>query len=462
MRNVQYNLFRTSEETNQTDFPAVKDNDKLIGTAKVTKNGRLNKVRAEDSSVHDWYRFVLSFPPHLVRDYLHRFGVGKGQRVLDPFCGTGTTLVECKKLGIQSVGVEANPMAHFSSRIKVDWSPNPKDLVTHAKRVAEAVTASLEAEGFFESLELFAPPSNGGKFLILEESKNKLLLTNSISPLPLHKALVLIERLSRSRNLRFHDHERLALAKSIVFSISNLHFGPEVGVGKPKSDAPVVSSWLQNVCSMADDLSVHAENFVKADVYHADSRQLLDILPPKSVDAVITSPPYPNEKDYTRTTRLESVLLGFISSKEDLRGLKQGLVRSNTRNVYKLDEDDLLVADNREIQRIANKIESRRIELGKTSGFERLYARVTRLYFGGMKRHLIDLTRILRPGAQLAYVVGDQASYLRVMIRTGQLLAEIAESVGYEVVGLDLFRTRLATATKEQLREEVLLLRWPG
>jgi hypothetical protein len=48
------------------------------------------------------------------------------------------------------------------------------------------------------------------------------------------------------------------------------------------------------------------------------------------------------------------------------------------------------------------------------------------------------------------------------MIRTGQLLAEIAESLGYEVVDIDLFRTRLATATREHLREEVLILRWPG
>jgi hypothetical protein len=79
-----------------------------------------------------------------------------------------------------------------------------------------------------------------------------------------------------------------------------------------------------------------------------------------------------------------------------------------------------------------------------------------------MTRHLAELRRVLRPGAQLAYVVGDQASYLRVMIRTGQLLAGIAESLGYEVVSLDLFRTRLSTATKEQLREEVVVLRWPG
>jgi hypothetical protein len=69
---------------------------------------------------------------------------------------------------------------------------------------------------------------------------------------------------------------------------------------------------------------------------------------------------------------------------------------------------------------------------------------------------------VLCPGAQLAYVVGDQASYLRVMIRTGQLLAEIAQELGYELVRIDLFRTRFATATKEQLREEVVVLRWPG
>ena len=79
-----------------------------------------------------------------------------------------------------------------------------------------------------------------------------------------------------------------------------------------------------------------------------------------------------------------------------------------------------------------------------------------------MARHLADLRIVLKPGAQLAYVVGDQASYLRVMIRTGQLLADIAMSLGYEVMGIDLFRTRLATATKEQLREEVVLLRWNG
>jgi hypothetical protein len=155
-------------------------------------------------------------------------------------------------------------------------------------------------------------------------------------------------------------------------------------------------------------------------------------------------------------------MLGFVNNKAELRALKKQLLRSNTRGVYKEDDDDQWVVRHSEIQRVADAIEQRRLELGKNSGFERLYPKVTKLYFGGMARHLAELRTALRPGAQLVYVVGDQASYLRVMIRTGQLLAEIAQALGYEVVRIDLFRTRLATATREQLREEVVVLRWPG
>jgi hypothetical protein len=69
---------------------------------------------------------------------LERFGVNQYSQVLDPFCGTGTTIVECKKLGIPSVGVEANPMAHLASQLKADWTPDPNALLAHAAKVADA------------------------------------------------------------------------------------------------------------------------------------------------------------------------------------------------------------------------------------------------------------------------------------------------------------------------------------
>lgn len=103
-----------------------------------------NKLGNDDRAAHDWYRFVLSYPPHLVREYLKRLPAPAGQRVLDPFCGTGTTLVECKKLGISSVGVEAHPLSHFASSTKIEWAVDPNELEDAARRVAAAALRELE------------------------------------------------------------------------------------------------------------------------------------------------------------------------------------------------------------------------------------------------------------------------------------------------------------------------------
>lgn len=432
------------------------------------KNGTIsngqNKLRTEDRAVHDWYRFVLSFPPHLVEAYLERLCVRPSDTVLDPFCGTGTTLVQCKKLGIASLGIESNPMAYFASSVKVDWSVNPTELLHYADEVAASARSALDDVGDWNGLPLLQSKGTiQTRLRGLTPERSSLLLKDSISPLPLHRSLVLLEAIDRHRDERLRRYGRLALANAVVNRISNLKFGPEVGLGRIKDDAPVLEAWLDCVRKISHDITLFGgRSNVPVRVVNADSRGANRVLPTASVDAVITSPPYPNEKDYTRTTRLESVILGLIRDRHELRALKRSLIRSNTRGVYKSDTDDREIAQHAGIRHIADEIERRRIELGKTSGFERLYSRVTLLYFGGMAKHLSSLRPVLRPGAKLAYVVGDQASYLRVMIRTGQLLADLARSLGYRVMDIDLFRTRTSTVTGDRLREEVVLLEWPG
>jgi hypothetical protein len=444
------------------DLAGLDLNTPLSGESGRGQNGSANKLDVQDRAFHDWYRFVLSYPPHLVRTYLDDFGLDDRHTVLDPFCGTGTTLVECKLNGVRGIGLEANPFAHFASTVKLDWEVDAESLNERARAIAAETLRSLDAQGIKDN-EPFLGSLHDVSLRSLDPDALALLLKDSISPLPLHKSLVLLDHIRLDKEERYYQHMLLALANALVFKVSNLHFGPEVGVQSPKHDVPVVANWLNEVRKMIDDLrQLPKQPHPICQVYHADARGIAGILQPGSIDAVITSPPYPNEKDYTRTTRLESVMLGFVSNRAELRTLKKGLVRSNTRGVYKDDDDDRWIAQHPEIQRIADAIEQRRVEMGKNSGFERLYPNVTKLYFGGMARHLADLRTVLRPGSQLAYVVGDQASYLRVMIRTGQLLAEIAQALGYEVVRIDLFRTRLATATREQLREEVVVLRWPG
>jgi len=48
-------------------------------------NGAANRLDAADRAFHDWYRFVLSFPPHLVREYVSRFNLKADDTLLDPF-----------------------------------------------------------------------------------------------------------------------------------------------------------------------------------------------------------------------------------------------------------------------------------------------------------------------------------------------------------------------------------------
>lgn len=424
-------------------------------------NGERNKLSQSDRAFHDWYRFVLSYPPHLVRQYLNEFELKENDLVLDPFCGTGTTVVEAKLRGIPSVGLEANRFAAFAGSTKVNWDKNAADLLEHAEGIKDRVISRLKRQGISDDPKEYLNIPSELRHLLPEQER--IILKDSISPIPLHKSLVLLDEINRFKKNTFGDHLRLAFANALVYKISNLRFGPEVGIGKAKEDVEVVCQWFGEVEKICSDLeSVGGNEYPKAEVFLTDSRDPAILLKSRQVSAVITSPPYPNEKDYTRTTRLESVMLGFIADKHELREMKKSMLRSNTRGVYKEDDDDKFVADIPEIQQIAADIESKRIELEKTSGFERMYARLTKLYFGGMARHLIQLQSILKPGAHLAYVVGDQASYLRIMIRTGHIIEKIAVSVGYEAVRIEPFRTRFSTATKSDLNEEVVVLRWPG
>ena len=444
---IQYNLpFKVLTESNNKDIRSSEKSQ--------------NSISPQDRPIHNWYRFVLSFPPHLVRQYLDDFGMTKGATVLDPFCGTGTTMVEAKLRGLKSIGIEANPFPHFASCVKTDWRIEPSSLLDRSEEIAYNTRQILSGQGIDDRIQ---STIDGLSLKRLPDAAAQVLIKNSISPLPLHKTLILFEQINHHNRDAVYKYLVLALGNALVNTIGNLRFGPEVGVGKVKQDVPVISAWVNQVRRMALDLcEVQATNYPEAVIHLADARNIDCKLASNSVNAVITSPPYPNEKDYTRTTRLESVILGFYEDINQLRRYKKTLLRSNTRGVYVTDDDDQWVSDHTEIQQLANMIEQRRIDLGKSSGFEKLYSRATRLYFGGMSRHLAQLRNVLKPNAQLAYVVGDQASYLQVLIRTGEILADIAQKLGYELVRIDLFRTRFATATQSDLREEVVVLKWPG
>jgi hypothetical protein len=444
-----------------------------------------NKLQTADEAIHSWYRFVLGYPPHLVREYLETLEAEPDRDwVLDPFCGTATTPVEARLQGYSTLSADANLISILAARVKLNWDIDLSQVRSSLDSVLALAAACLQRVHLSpmaevdHQLELFGPQVLGSKAnsnglaenfdpdALLPASAAALIPRGFISDKPLLRVLALryaIENSAPQPDVR--DFMMLALANTIVGTAGNVGFGPEVYCLPPRQDAEVLGGFATTVARMISDLEAilagQQRPFPPAQVFREDARSLTALKDRPPIGIVITSPPYPNEKDYTRSTRLESVLLGFITTKQDLRALKSGLLRSNTRNTFVGDDDDTFIRDIPSVIQVADEIEEKRKALGKTSGFERLYHRVTRLYFGGMYRHLAALFSRLRPGARCAYVVGDQMSYFRVHIRTAHLLADVAIKAGYQVEGIQLWRTRRSTATRIDLEENVLILKRP-
>lgn len=439
-----------------------------------SRNGAVNALRKEDIPVHGWYRFVLSFPPHLVRQYIKAFKLDNNDLLLDPFCGTGTTLVESKKNRIPSIGCDPHPFAALVSRVKTNWSLDHGVLRKILKRILRRAEVQATEAGLhslsFEALMFQEKTGISRESLRLTEDEEKLLPMGFLSQRPLQRLLILrdeIERQTANDPSGVHEFFLLALAHVIANGAGNFAFGPEIYRTKPKPDYDVLGHFARHADSMVTELCQEQLNGLEGTssiVFTEDARKLSQV--PCGITAVITSPPYPNEKDYTRTTRVESILLRLISDKPSLREIKESLLRSNTRNIFVADTDGEEAEEFASIQRVCREIEKRRLELGKDSGFERLYHKVVSHYFGGMRLHFRALRPKLRHRARLAYVVGDQLSFLMVPVATAKLLSEIASAEGYKTIGCDLWRERVGTKVRNSLtnektvrvREEILLL----
>jgi hypothetical protein len=415
-----------------------------------------NKMMKGDRAFHDWYRFVLAYPPHLVRDILNEMKIDKEGCILDPFAGTGTTLVECQKQGYLAIGVEGCPVHSMAAKTKVNWDLD----VARMRVLLDSISDDFERNLSIRS-----------RILNLESS---LLIKDSIDKASLSKCLILCESidavlttlpLERGVLRAEMDFFRTALAKSAT-QVSSLKFAPTVGVVRPlKFDQNVLEVFRENALQALQDISELTDTqrlLPLSNCFLGDSRSIQDHLSLNcNFDALITSPPYPNECDYSRISRLESVVLGTIKDRVDLGRQKKSLIRSNTRTSYVNDKDWTFLPQGSEIFDLANSVEAKRIKRKATSNFQKAYFRVILNYFGGMMRHLRAVKPLMAPGAPLAYVVGDQASFFQTHIKTGRLLAALAEQAGYQVEGIELFRQRSTATGSVVLAEEVVLMRKP-
>jgi len=413
-------------------------------------NQSIHPQSFRNGEVHDWYKLVLGYSDHLVADIIDEFQLKPGAAVFDPFCGSGTTAVECKKRGVDCWAVDANPASYFAARVKTNWRLVPPKILSAVDQVCEVFPSirrnrdALTSDPTFSYLKECGMLDRG--WISKANLWDILAIKSSVRCLPIGPA--------------YKDVLLLAAMNELVYTASNVRFGPELYCGPKSERVNVLKHFRAHVQQMAKDLEVAQEaNTSSTRVFLGDSRKLSRSwlgVPRGGFDAVICSPPYPAEHDYTRNSRLELAFLEHVTDLESLRGIKRTMVRSHTKGIYLADADSKFVDENDRIARLVERIERKAKK--KSYGFARLYGRVTKEYFGGMKRHLRTLRPLLKEGARCAYIVGDQ-SYFQTRIPTAQILAEVAEQIGLKVEGIRVWRHRLASRTQRYLAENVLLLR---
>lgn len=391
----------------------------------------------------------MGFDWKLVQHIIERLEIKPDDLVLDPFCGAGTTLVQCKKQGIRSIGIDANPVCVFASRVKTFWGLDTESMREHLVDILEVADQFHNLDCISDDVALNYLRESGmidRGWLSLYKAKKVVTLRLAIE-----------ETTMKPQERKFF---RLALISALVGRIADIKFGPEVYCTEPKR-THVRKSFIDFAETMIDDLEKAKElrrSTIESSIFLGDSRrpEILKTAAPHGVDYVITSPPYPAEHDYTRSTRLELVMLGKVQEQADLRELKQRMIRCHTKGIYKNDNEGARALRYSRVKKIAKTLEHR--ALSHSDGFSRLYSKMVSEYFGGMIVHLKSVMKSLKPGGKCAYVVRDQQSLLGLYIDTPKILAHIAtsRSQGFRLLDVVEWKTSRGSTGSRPLSEKIL------
>lgn len=334
--------------------------------------------------------------------------------VVDPFVGTGTAATFATGRGDRFYGIEAHPLTAALAQMRMS-RPGPADelraaahqLSCHARRAIRA----RDLTGEDSVLRRFVPADSLTELVAFRDA---------------------VEAASE----RWREHLRWAVLGALRDSCGRKwpHAAPRIGSSKAKSVADLVERRLRE---MANELAAAPKN-PDSSIVCSDSRDPKSWrhLPPASVEASVSSPPYLNQVCYAEVPRLELHFLGWAHSWKEMRALADNrLVASSTQQV-----DRPRAA--RAWQEIAKHPGTSSTLMPLTRRLQRVqdmrprpkrYDLLLPTYFADMIQVLKQLHRSLCPGGRAAWVVGDSAPY-GVYVDTPALLGLAASEVGFEVL----------------------------
>lgn len=404
-------------------------------------------------SLHSLHEYKGRFNPQVVRAIGNLLQLEQDAFALDPFCGSGTVLLEAAHIGWNAVGLDLNPLAVMIANAKVDLCHlGLEKFRQYSKPALDKVKVLVELVGNCEDPFDAKLQSHLAKASASHQLPGHDYLERWFPPDVLIQFQVLLHLIEQVPDTITKSALKVCLS-NIVREVS-FQEPADLRIRRrkePRENYPALLLFWQEANNLLESLknAVFLRHLVPPGTHqvalHRDSRSehaLIDAtksLSPenRSFDAVITSPPYANALPYIDTQRLSLVLLGLAKAKEIMavdrtligsREITNGM-RQSLELALESNEAGLPPSVHDFLMDLLNKVRQADVGFRRQNRPALLYK-----YFADMKKVFLAVQSCLLPGAPFALVVGTNRTRLdgtEIIIPTPQFLADIALSVGF-------------------------------
>lgn len=427
--------------------------------------------------IHRWLKYKEGFSADLVEKLLGEIGIKEGDTVLDPFMGSGTTAMVCKFHDINSVGFDVLPMTKIAIKAKSDaLKYDFKELAHLYEEFKELIVPKGYAASYpYIPITDGAFPEETERAIMFytewiknsgysDEAKNlvTLCILNALETVSYtRKDGQYLSWDSRSRKMVEANKARLARGAK---PINRLNKGEIPGM--KETLGMELSNVLQDILSLQDELRL------KDTVIDYTEGSCLIGLPKmaaESIDGAITSPPYCNRYDYTRTYALEMSYLGMSAS--EINKMRQDLISCTVESMSKLDFlrdyygslgrlDDYnrivgIINSTDALNEIKAALQKRNAN-GEINNKGIL--RMVDGYFTDLAFIYAEIFRTFKPGAAIA-VVNDNVRYAGEVIPVDFLSSEIAEKIGFKVKKIYTLKQQKGNSSQQMAKYGRVALR---
>ncbi len=419
----------------------------LFQTNTTNKNTISNNVIShynKSGTCHRWYDYLEDFPYYLIEEKIKEYGLSENSIIVEPFAGSGTTNVSSKMFNMKSYGFDANPLMAFISSVKTTWDVH---LENYKKEVISV------AKNFLENIHNIENLAIDNDFL---DRMPKKELSQWLS-FGLQKEIILLKSFIKKgkdekiKNLLLLAMSRAALDASFVAFCPGTTFYPF------REKEEFWNIFTNRVIDIYKDLQKMQEFgivYPDATLINDSCLNARKYIKDNSIDFLVTSPPYPNDLEYTRQTRLEMYMLDFVQNMEDVQKIKRNMVKGSTKLIYKESNSASYITHFESVMKISDEIFEQTKD--KNWGFD--YPRMVREYFGDMYLCMKEFLPLMKQNARFLLVVGDQ-TIKGVYIPVCDILIEMAYEMGYSDAFKELFRVRRSSGHNIELPEEIVILK---